>query len=203
MNPVQCKIASCTNGGRLRQGYCSGHYRRLTIHGDPQADIPIATKSANPAESLAKHTERRGDCLIWVGHVNRGGYGATFVKGKFKTAHRMAFELAHGPIPEGGQIDHLCHNKACVEVAHLRLTSAKENLENLRGAKSNSSSGVRGVSWRKDVGKWAVQVMHNRRNYRGGYFDNVEDAERAAVALRNELFTHNDVDRRRQGSERD
>lgn len=39
-------------------------------------------------------------------------------------------------------------------------------------------------------------AMHHGRTYHGGYFHDLADAERAAIALRNSLFTHNDTDRR-------
>jgi hypothetical protein len=54
---------------------------------------------------------------------------------------------------------------------------------------------VRGVHWEKASGKYRVTVRHNYRKYFGGEFDNLADAEAAAIELRNRLFTHNDLDR--------
>jgi hypothetical protein len=42
-------------------------------------------------------------------------------------AHRFAYELLVGPIPEGLVIDHLCRNRRCVNPAHLEPVTAEEN----------------------------------------------------------------------------
>jgi hypothetical protein len=110
-----------------------------------------------------------------------------------KYAHRVSYEIFHGEIPEGRIIDHMCHNKGCVNPDHLRLSNLKLNNENRSGANKNSQSGARGVYPHGD--RWVVQITHNRRRYSGGTHATIEEAERAAIALRNKFFTHNDIDR--------
>lgn len=149
----------------------------------------------SPEESFAARTAQQGECLIWTGQLTRTGYGVIAISSKPYAAHRYAWERVNGPIPEGMEVDHMCHNKACCALEHLRLTGRKQNGENLSGAKKSSKSGVRGVCWETSRKKWLVQVMHNRKNYKGGRFDSLEEAEAAAIALRNRLFTHNDLDR--------
>ncbi|MFS0715506.1 HNH endonuclease [Arthrobacter sp. 1P04PC] len=137
------------------------------------------------------------ECWEWTGRKNTKGYGALCVSGKQVKAHRFSYETYVGPIPAGAQIDHRCHNKACVKPAHLRLASHKQNRENLIGAqRNNHSSGVRGVYWKTDVGKWHAVVRHANRSYNVGYFTDLREAEKAVVAKRNELYTHNDTDRK-------
>jgi hypothetical protein len=51
------------------------------------------------------------------------------------------------------------------------------------------------VSWDSFTNRWVVSVSHAGKHYNGGRFDNLSDAEAAAVALRKRLFTHNDADR--------
>lgn len=109
-------------------------------------------------------------------------------------AHRVAYELAVGPIPDGMEIDHSCRNRRCVNPSHLRIATRKQNQENLAPRK-HSRSGVRGVSWDKARQKWIVHVTHNREVYYGGGYVNLEDAEQAAIELRNKLYTHNALDR--------
>ncbi len=46
-------------------------------------------------------------------------------------AHRLAYFLVKGPIPDGLQIDHLCRNKRCVNPDHLEAVTGRENI--LRG----------------------------------------------------------------------
>ena len=140
--------------------------------------------------------DKSGDCWEWLGVKVRGGYGRIGSRGRTLQAHRVAYELCVGPIPEGLVIDHMCHNPSCVNPEHLRAVTQKQNLENQSGAYSTSKSGIRGVSWSKNAKKWVGFVQHNKKNIYAGTFDDIEDAENAVIALRNKLFTHNDADRR-------
>jgi hypothetical protein len=138
-------------------------------------------------------------CWEWTAAKNAFGYGriSVFTGGKYRAllAHRVAYELLVGEIPEGLHIDHMCHNPGCVNPAHLRPVTNKENLENLVGAFSNSKSGVRGVSWDKRASKWRATITHNRRSIHVGFHEAIAEAEEAVIAKRLELFTHNDADK--------
>lgn len=56
------------------------------------------------------------------------GYHQVRLKGKRWRAHRWAWELINGPIPEGMVIDHMCSNRACVAIDHLRVVTQRENI---------------------------------------------------------------------------
>ncbi len=59
-------------------------------------------------------------CWIWVGYIDKIGYGVFGVNPKsIGRAHRYSYELLVGPIPEGLEIDHVCSNRKCVNPAHL------------------------------------------------------------------------------------
>jgi hypothetical protein len=64
-----------------------------------------------------------------------------------------------------------------------------------QGVQPKSTSGIRGVSWKKASQKWAVYVRHNQRTHYAGLFVDIKEAESAAIALRNELHTNNLQDR--------
>lgn len=70
-------------------------------------------------------------CWMWSKKVHSTGYAYTRVDGKMVRAHRAAYELLVGPIPEGLVLDHLCRNRSCVNPAHLEPVTQRENL--LRG----------------------------------------------------------------------
>ena len=148
-----------------------------------------------PEAAFAARTRWDGSCLIWTGAIKDTGYGAMWDGKRVVRPHRWNWEREHGTIPPGTDLDHTCHNRACVNLDHLRPTSRKQNMENLAGPYRGSVSGVRGVSRCPRTGKWRVRVKHNYREYPGGLFVDLADAERAAIALRNRLFTHNDADR--------
>ena len=76
-------------------------------------------------------------CWLWTARVNRHGYGVLSIGSKrdaskrMALAHRVAYELHVGPIPEGLTIDHLCRTPACVNPDHLEAVTQRENV--LRG----------------------------------------------------------------------
>lgn len=75
-------------------------------------------------------------CVNWTGAVVHGGYGTLGIgrsrPGSTRVrAHRLAYEAAKGPIPEGLVIDHLCRNPRCCNPDHLEAVTMRENT--LRG----------------------------------------------------------------------
>lgn len=71
------------------------------------------------------------DCWIWIGSCWSNGYGQFMLTegGKIRSisAHRTAYELVVGSIPDGLQLDHLCKNRRCVNPAHLEPVTSKVN----------------------------------------------------------------------------
>jgi hypothetical protein len=140
--------------------------------------------------------DKSGDCWLWLGATHDYGYGRFNVGGgRIVPSHRFAYESLIGPIPPGLHLDHrFTCPKNCVNPQHLRPVTRKQNLENLPGARRHSKSGIRGVS-QTVSGTWQVRVTHNNVRHWGGCFTEIADAEAAAIQLRNQLFTHNDLDR--------
>lgn len=135
------------------------------------------------------------DCEEWRGAINGEGYGVVDVAGVQQRAHRLSYQLHNGDIPQGWMIDHICRNKKCIKPDHLRLATNKQNQEN-RSVTGQGRSGVRGVTWIEQIGRWRPQVRHNGKLYTFGSYETVEEAAAVVAAKRRELFTHNDTDRR-------
>lgn len=58
-------------------------------------------------------------CWLWTGSVLKSGYGSVVWNGRSARAHRVAYELTFGPIPNGLDIHHICGERLCVNPAHL------------------------------------------------------------------------------------
>lgn len=67
-------------------------------------------------------------CWLWKASVNNQGYGRFSVESRAQYAHRVAFVLFRGPVPDGLVIDHLCRVRRCVNPAHLRAVTQRENI---------------------------------------------------------------------------
>lgn len=134
-------------------------------------------------------------CWIWSKGTNGRGYGRFEIDQRSYGTHRYSYALHFGEIPAGLEVEHRCHNRLCVRPDHLRTASRKQNVENTSGAQRDSRSGILGVTWHRDRGMWRAQVCHNYKCHHVGYFGDIEDARRAVIAKRNELFTHNELDR--------
>ncbi len=77
-------------------------------------------------------------CRLWTGRLTECGYGRF---GNHWRAHRVAWELAHGPVPAGLFVCHRCDVRTCVEVSHLFLGTAADNNADMH-AKGRASGGV-------------------------------------------------------------
>jgi len=94
---------------------------------------PVHMLQATPENRLIDYIERRGndECWPWIGAQSVDGYGVITAHGKVKHAHRAAYERAHGRIPDGLVIRHMCNNPLCCNPKHLQRGTRKDNSEDI------------------------------------------------------------------------
>lgn len=73
------------------------------------------------------HVTKTEGCWLWSGTKSEKGYGLFRIDGKPKRAHRIAYEMIVGDVPEGFTLDHLCRVPGCVNPAHLEIVTSQEN----------------------------------------------------------------------------
>lgn len=124
-----CEIEGC-NEYVVGRGWCRKHYMRWVRHNDPLQKNVATRNVASPEERFWAKIEKDHStgCWEWTAYISELGYGQFKAFGAMVRAHRFAYELLIGPIPEGLEIDHLCQNRGCVNPDHLEPVSHIENV---------------------------------------------------------------------------
>ena len=68
-------------------------------------------------------------CWDWLGYLKSNGYGSSSLRllSQETLVHRISYEIHYGVIPAGLEIDHLCHNKRCVNPEHFEAVTPSIN----------------------------------------------------------------------------
>lgn len=128
-----CSVDGCDEP-HASHSFCGKHYQRWKRYGD----TTTIGKSGRKPTSLASKINLNGPipadpslgrCHEWIAHRSRKGYGAVRspTDRVSRQAHRVLWELTHGPLPTGYDLHHRCENKACVNVAHLVMLTHGEH----------------------------------------------------------------------------
>jgi hypothetical protein len=96
--------------------------------------------------SNVRVTANKSDCWEWQFTLNSQGYGRFFMDAKRYPAHRIAYTIFNGPIPEGMIVRHRCHNRICCNPAHLVVGTSKDNAQDALKAGRFSAGTVNGNS---------------------------------------------------------
>lgn len=115
----------------------------------------------------ARMQQAPSGCWLWTGARDRDGYGNTTLAGKHLKAHRYAYFLTYGPIPDGMKVCHRCDNPSCCNPAHLFLGTDRDNWHDANSKGRRRFDTARGERSASAVLKEG-QVRHIRSLYAAG-----------------------------------
>lgn len=134
-NERRCKETGC-DGALHARAMCLRHYLAAYRRGELS---PIRTSTFE--ERFWSKVEKTETCWLWTASLC-DGYGQFSVSaGLPRRAHRVAYELLVGPIPEGLTLDHLCRVRNCVRPDHLEPVTQAENTRRASLGKTHCRQG--------------------------------------------------------------
>lgn len=105
------------------------------------------------------------DCWDWVGAKRPSGYGNVRINKQYKSAHRVSWEIAYGPIANGLHVLHACDNTKCCNPRHLMLgTSTANRIDMERKGRGNHRHGNRLRGIRNPNGKLTSEQRERIRS---------------------------------------
>jgi hypothetical protein len=109
------------------------------------------------AERFWEKVEQTDDCWLWNANLDGYGYGRFRLGEKKERSHRVSWELAFGPIPEGLHVLHKCDTPACVRPDHLFLGDRFANMRDAshKGRMRGSVKGRKGAGAKGEANKSA------------------------------------------------
>lgn len=121
-----------------------------------------------------------------VGSLEKSGYLRGWVDNRQYLIHRLIWLHVYGEWPIS-TIDHIDGNKSNNRIENLRDVPVGVNGQNKSKPNKNSSTGLLGVSWRKDVAKWCSQIVVGKTHIHLGFFSDPKIAHEAYLLAKRQL----------------
>lgn len=119
--------------------------------------MPRGDHWPNWRSRMAAYVVTERGCHEWQGSRNNKGYGVIWFDGKLRLAHRAAWLMNYGEWPTPSLVvDHICENKACVRIEHLRLLTNGENIR--RAYPCDAATEARRVKQRAASARYRARI---------------------------------------------
>jgi hypothetical protein len=129
----------------VKRAYRERHRERLAAERRVRRAILRGSRvRTTVAERFWGKVHKTESCWLWMANLGFGGrYGAFYVDGRMRPAHRLAYEWLVGSVPLGLELDHLCGTPRCVNPDHLEPVSHAENMRRGRQHQMTMARGNR------------------------------------------------------------
>lgn len=107
--------------------------------------------------------EPNSGCYLWEGPLHNWGYGWFHINGEHHRAHRYAWSLVNGPVPDGLHVLHRCDTPGCVNPDHLFVGTHKKNMED-KAQKGRVRGGKRYVACLTDSQARMIRQIYTTWN---------------------------------------
>jgi hypothetical protein len=152
-----CSEPDCEKAGPLTRGRCKTHYKAWRR----SAGENFVSLNHDPVARFWEKVDKRDpdECWPWRAAIEPSGYPtyrATYQGVRFTKAHRFAYHITVGPVPDGLDLDHLCHtrdedcragnecpHRRCCNPAHLEPVTERVNVLRGRSASADNARKMR------------------------------------------------------------
>ena len=113
-----------------------------------------------------KKTNDQNQCWLWTAYRNALGYGVVRWMNKTSLAHRVAWIINFGDVPEGLLVCHTCDNPPCNNPSHLFLGTNEDNMNDMI-SKGRQAGAPRESNSKHKLNEWQVEEIRRRYGFQG------------------------------------
>jgi len=163
----KCSVKHCKRKV-YAQGLCNKHWQRKRKYGDVSREgLKAPLKKGVPVKQYLKERSKYNKhtgCIEWIGSIANDGYGQAWQGDFWWRAHRLAYTVYKGEIPEGKIICHHCDNPRCINPEHLYVGTQKTNAEDrVKRGRSNIKTGEEAGAAKLTEAQ-AIEIIRRRKS---------------------------------------
>lgn len=133
-------------------------------------------------------------CIEWT-KSKRSGYGSLYYNGETHGVHRLVYEKYNGIIPDNMVVMHVCDNRACCNIEHLRLGTQQDNMIDKNNKNRGNYNKGEDTYSSKLSNDDVIKIVHELKNYKRGDLTRIAKEYNVSVDTiysirKNKTWTH-------------